>query len=251
MAKTRWYAKPVCLVVVLALVLSAGITALPMAGIVDASCAQNVWVDDTGPSCPGTGSGTQADPYCTIQEGVNHVCEGGTVHVLPGKYDGGITVSIAGLTIESTDGPEVTTVDPMVRVGDNGFVVTEPCVTIDGFKITGFGGGSRSPPPGGTGDSAQNYVGCGCGIILTGDESADNCTIKNNIIENNYHGILIETNNNQILYNNILNNFAVRSGVSTLAAMPQAMRFTAITLKGTFSTEFLRRSGTTFRELPG
>ncbi len=213
MNKAKWYDRPIYVMVALALVLSVGITALPLAEIVEAvpPCQPDVWVDDTGPSCPGTGNGTQADPYCTIQEGVNHVCDGGTVHVLPGKYDGGITVVTPNVTIESIDGAQVTTVDD---TSDNGFVVGAQGVTIDGFTITGFGGGTTSPAPEGTGDSFEINFYHGCGIILTGGGTAHNCTIKNNIIENNGHGILIETDNNQILYNNILNNSAVvHSGV--------------------------------------
>jgi parallel beta-helix repeat protein len=210
MREAKWYVRPVYAVVILALILSVGITALPLTATVEANeCSQNVWVDDTGPSCPDTGNGTQADPYCTIQDGVNHVCAGGTVHVLPGKYDGGIAVNKTGVTIESTDGPEVTVVDP---ISTNGFVVTEQGVTIDGFTITGFGGGMTGPAPEDTGDSFGNPY-TGCGIVLAGVSSADNCTIQNNIIENNFDGILILTNNNEILYNNILNNVESFSGI--------------------------------------
>jgi len=198
MKKTKWCAKPIYVMVALALVLSLGITVLPLAGTAEATCYQDVWVDDD--AAP---SWYDATHVHTIPQGVGAVCEGGTVHVLPGKYDGGINVGKANVTIQSTDGPEVTIVDDP---GDNGFVVTAPSVTIDGFTITGFGGGMTSPAPEGTGDSFGINTYHGCGIVLTGDASADNCTIKKNIIENNGHGILILTNNNQVLHNNILNN---------------------------------------------
>ena len=198
----RWCAKPIHVMVALALVLSLAIATVPVVGTVEANsgCCDEAWVDDN------------ADPsrynltctFHTIHKGVAAVCAGGTVHVLKGKYDGGINVNKANVTIQSTDGPEVTIVDDP---GDNGFVVTEPGVTIDGFTITGFDGGMTSPLPENSGHSPEfGQLVSGCGIILEGDASAGNCTIKNNIIENNGHGILVHTDNNQILYNNILNN---------------------------------------------
>ena len=48
-----------------------------------------VWVDD---GCSGPGSGTQADPYCTIQDGIDNVANGGTVHVAAGTYDETISI---------------------------------------------------------------------------------------------------------------------------------------------------------------
>jgi parallel beta-helix repeat protein len=207
MSKTKWHVKPIYVLVGIALVLSVGIAALPMAGTVEANeCCEDTWVDDNaGPDWYNV-----TCHFHTIQQGVDAVCEGGTVHVLPGEYDGGIAVNKTGVTIESTDGPDITIVQ---NVYDNGFVVTAQGVIIDGFKITGFDGGTTSPSPEGTGHSPQNYKYSGCGIILAGVESADNCTIRNNIIENNCEGILIFTDNNQILYNNILSNIHEFSGV--------------------------------------
>jgi parallel beta-helix repeat protein len=207
MSKTKWYTKPIYAMVALALVLSLCVVAVPMAGTVEASCPLEVWVDDSWTSQTDVDLFDPSltwgwDAVGTIGHGVGIVCPGGTVHVRPGKYGGGINVDTANVTIQSTDGPEVTIVDP---AAPNGFVVTAEGVTIDGFKITGFPGVS-SPSPEGAGDSLQGVSWHGCGIVLTGDSSADNCIIQNNIIENNSHGIWIETDNNQILLNDILNN---------------------------------------------
>lgn len=57
------------------------------------SAATTIYVDDTGPSCPGTGSGTLADPYCTIQLGVNAASSGDTVSVAAGNYTDPIDVN--------------------------------------------------------------------------------------------------------------------------------------------------------------
>ena len=203
MSKTSWYAKPVYLMVALALVLSLGITALPMAGTVEARCHPEVWVDDDAD--PGWYGGNHVH---TIQEAIDVICFGGTVHVLPGTYDGDILVDVENVTIESTDGPEVTTVS---GPGDVGFEVIEPGVIIDGFTITGFYGGCAA------GSSVNDishslYIG-GSGILLTGVECAHHCIIKNNTIVNNYTAIMIFTAFNLILSNRISNNAYGDSGI--------------------------------------
>jgi Thrombospondin type 3 repeat len=79
--------------------------------------AQTVWVDD----CAGTGTGTQADPYCKIQTAIcNLKVTGGTINVFPGTYHETLRVT-ANINIVSTDGPAVTILDASGR----------PCVTSD------------------------------------------------------------------------------------------------------------------------
>jgi parallel beta-helix repeat protein len=203
MNKTKWCAKPIYVMVGLALVLSLAIAAVPMAGTVEANagCCDEAWVDDDNPD-PSWYNVTCH--FHTIQEGVAAVCDGGTVHVASGQYAGGIDVAKANVRIKSTDGPKRTIVTDIYRYG---FSVASQGVTIEGFNITGFTG-VDSPSPEGAGDSPEfGVVDSGYGIDLWC--AADNCTIKNNIIENNGHGILVFTDNNQILHNNILNNSAM------------------------------------------
>ena len=144
----------------------------------------------------GLGCGTAPENACqTIQYAIgNRAVAGNTISVAPGNYGGGIQVNKPNLTIKSSDGAAQTVIQfapSGVASIISGIAVSTEGVTIQGFKITGFS----------------------CGILLDGPASADNCTIKNNIIENNGEGIWIWTDNNQILGNDILDNRWTTSGI--------------------------------------
>lgn len=68
------------------------------------------FVDDD--NCPGPGTGTDLDPYCTIQDAICDVRDGGggTVFVRPGTYAESLRM-FPGVSLISTDGPAVTTID--------------------------------------------------------------------------------------------------------------------------------------------
>jgi parallel beta-helix repeat protein len=127
--------KGLSILVALAVVLALGIVAVPMAGTVRAGVRTEVWVDDDGTSCPDTGSGTQADPYCKIQTGIDNVAPGGTVHVYPGKYNENIIID-KSLTLQSVSGNwQDTTIDDIINEAEitiSGHVD----VTVQGFEIT-------------------------------------------------------------------------------------------------------------------
>jgi len=127
---------------------------------------QTVQVDDD--ACPGPGTGTPGDPYCSIQTAI---CDlrgsgGGTVEVGPGSYVESLRM-FPGVSVVATDGPAVTTIDatgtaciqsdctPSTSNLTCSAVVYGAGSTqadrLEGFRITGgaglfrdFGGGS--PP---------------------------------------------------------------------------------------------------------
>jgi len=94
------------------------------------------------------GSGTQADPYCKIQDGIDAVAQPGTVHVASGTYQEEITLSDkvqvlgAGADTTTIQGDGIFSVDALVTASAVG-----PSTKLDGFTITnnnsGYSGGIR------------------------------------------------------------------------------------------------------------
>jgi hypothetical protein len=122
-----------------------------------ASAQTTVWVAP----CAGTGTGTQADPYCHIQTAICNIkTTGGTINVTPGTYHEAIRVT-ANIDIVSTDGPAVTILDGTGKsCPTNDFCTygSQPnCSTvyfpsaagttsrIEGIHITNSGGGIDQP----------------------------------------------------------------------------------------------------------
>ncbi|MCX5998531.1 MAG: right-handed parallel beta-helix repeat-containing protein, partial [Chloroflexi bacterium] len=127
-----------------------------------------------------TGDGSQGNPWLTIQHAIDNAGAFDTITVHPGQYVAGNTVLQSNLTIQSSDGPEVTSVHGSAI---NGFTIWGKGVVIDGFTITT----------------------CSIGIRLADPQkiSADDCIIKNNDIHDNVTGILVESSNNIISHNTI------------------------------------------------
>jgi len=124
-----------------------------LAGV--AAAQTTVWVDD---DCSPPGTGTFADPFCTIQEAICDIEDtggGGDVMVSPGTYNESLRM-FPGVSVISTDGPAVTTIDadgrPCTRsdcqpstanltcsvvVYGTGVLLTD---RLEGFRITGGDG---------------------------------------------------------------------------------------------------------------
>jgi hypothetical protein len=131
--------------------------AVALGGFLPAKAQTTVWVDD----CAGTGTGTPGDPYCKIQTAICNIkATGGTINVLPGIYREAIRVT-ANITVISTDGPAVTTLDATGKpcpTSDFCTIGTEPNCSavyfpsaagttsrIEGIHITNAGGGKDQP----------------------------------------------------------------------------------------------------------
>ena len=69
----------------------------------------------TSDDCAPPGAGTEIDPFCKIQDGVDASSDGDTVLVAQGTYtgDGDRDISLFGklITLRSTDGPALTIID--------------------------------------------------------------------------------------------------------------------------------------------
>lgn len=74
-------------------------------------------------------TGTQDNPFATIQHAVDAATDGDTVMVEAGTYSGGITISNDGITLQSVSGAAATTIEG----GTTGITVACNDVTIQGF----------------------------------------------------------------------------------------------------------------------
>jgi len=126
-------------------------------------------VDDD--NCPGPGTGTPVDPFCSIQRGIDASVSGDEVLVAPGTYNETINFHGKAITLRSSDGPDVTIID---ATGLNDRVVQ--CTSgegsdtvLQGFTLTG---GQAPGDPGGGGmynlNSSPMIIHC----IIFGNTSA-------------------------------------------------------------------------------
>ncbi len=68
-----------------------------------------IHVDDD--NCPGPGSGSERDPYCSIQTAIDNAVDTDEIVVAPGTYFETIDFLGKAITLRSSDGAEVTTID--------------------------------------------------------------------------------------------------------------------------------------------
>jgi parallel beta-helix repeat protein len=105
-----------------------------------AAQADTIYVDDD--NCPGPGSGTEGDPYCSIQTAIDNAVDTDEIVVAPGTYFETINFMGKAVWLHSSDGPKVTIIDAQGL----GTVVTcesgeGPDTVLQGFTITASNGG--------------------------------------------------------------------------------------------------------------
>ena len=181
--------------------------------------AQTTWhIDD---DCTPPGAGTELDPFCTIQDGIDAAQDGDTVLVAPGTYtgEGNRDISMFGkaITLKSSAGPSATIIDIQGSPSSihRGFFLIhgETCQSIiegftieNGYLIGDTGGSGINGGGGGAGiyirdssprirrclirqnisaSSGEPFVfdGMGAGIYIDTDSTAviEDCMIRNNI----------------------------------------------------------------------
>ncbi len=104
------------------------------AGLASSSAQAQLLVDQNDVGC----SDVTGTPYCTIQAAVNAATAGQTVSVAPGTYIENVTIN-KNLTLFSTSGRAVTTIQGLSSVGSLGAVVVTGGTS--GVQIGGVGQG--------------------------------------------------------------------------------------------------------------
>ncbi len=122
--------------------------------------ADTIYVDDD--NCPVRGSGTLADPFCSIQDAINNAVDADEIVVAPGAYFETIDFLGKAITLRSSDGPDVTTIDAGGRFGAGSVVTCDsaegPESVLKGLSITGGfaieGGGMHNE------NTSPTVIGC-------------------------------------------------------------------------------------------
>lgn len=175
-------------------------------------------------SCPVIGSGTPADPFCTLQDAICAAAAGDDITVAPGTYPEAIRMR-PGVSVISQGGPAVTTIDATgqpcsdsdfctKRAGTQCSVVTfssghTPATILDGFTLTGGAG------------LIQSTKVAGGGIFVFSSPTITNNVITNNLLAGPHPdffgaGIYVGVGDPIITGNVISGNTAVpAAGVST------------------------------------
>ena len=203
MTKTKSYQKPVYLLVALALVLSLGIVAVPMAGTAEAAVIN---VDDS---------------MTTVQINATIAGAGGTdtVQFAPGTYNltAPLVVNVTGVILQ---GDTTTPSDVVINAGTiaaadrNCFQVMVDNVTIRGFRMLnavyqpGSWVGQQN-----AGIMVGNDGGTWGGQLMnrTGPIRANNGTFSNNIIDNCGIGIYLYESGGHTISNNTITNATIEN----------------------------------------
>jgi parallel beta-helix repeat protein len=139
-----------------------------------------------GPNCGG------GSAYPTINDALAHVAPGGTVHVCPGTYHEDVVVGTASVTLQganATIAPDANDASPLTELGlgNNGFTVMAPNVTLRGFTVQGATGDGVLV----LGDHAlvQNITALDNGINGINLEGSSWSTVRDNVLSGNASGL--------------------------------------------------------------
>jgi len=152
------------------------------------AAARTTWyVDDD--NCPGPGSGTIEDPFCSIQEAIDAAQDGDTVLVAPGTYYEEVNFNGKAIALRTSGGPELTTIDG-ADTNDSVVVCMSgegPDTVLDGFTVTGGGPGgagivccSASPTISNCIVTGNTRGGIDSGYTFDASPTVTNCTISGN-----------------------------------------------------------------------
>jgi len=182
-----------------------------------------LYVDRGNASCTDTGSGTAAQPFCSIRPAASRVVAGQTVLVSSGTYTEGVTVSSSGTAVAPITFAAAPAANVVVTGGgsasSNGFYVNgKSYVTIQGFTVTGTGSDGivvknsnnialRSNHVLNAGQPASGKLAKGIRL----DGATDSVVATNTVDHNTDYGIYLvnASNRNQVLANKVFQNARV------------------------------------------
>ena len=161
------------------------------------STAQGATIHVDVANCPGPGSGTRLDPYCSIQTAIGVAINGDDIIVAPGTYRELINFLGKSITLRSSLGPDVTIINGDIDDDGTGDGTVVSCVTdetaltvLDGFTITGGeaadGGGMRNGPGSPTVINCiftlnnATFIGGGMYNDAGGNPTVTGCSFSNN-----------------------------------------------------------------------
>jgi cysteine-rich repeat protein len=152
---------------------------------------------DCNAACPGTG--TVADPYCSLAGAVAAAADGQFILVRPGVCTGALNINTVGVNIVGEAGAALQTGScPAVTI--NGVTASIEGLTIRGQS--GNNGGGVQVENGADATLSSNTIGPG---DCTGIHCADStCTVQGNLVVENLPGGVRQENSDFVMVNNII-----------------------------------------------
>src|SRR5262245_9662662 len=115
-----------------------GVALVAVVSLLSSAQATTFFVD--ADNCPGPGNGTNGNPFCSIQAGMDAALNGDEVIVAPGFYSGQVNYNGKAIALRSSDGADVTFI-----TGPGGGVNCNNCfgpgAALEGFTFIGVGSG--------------------------------------------------------------------------------------------------------------